>query len=462
MKNKDETINKTANEIILESISDGVFTVDHNWRIMTFNRAAEEITGTSREEAIGRYCWEVFRSNMCEGDCALKRTMKEGKSFVSSSTYIINNQQKRVPISVSTSPLKDESGVVLGGVETFRDHSLVEELRRELEGSYQLADMVSRSEGMKKIFAILPQVARSDSTVLIEGETGTGKELLASAIHNLSLKKDEPFVAINCGALPDSLLESELFGYKVGAFTGAEKDKEGFFGSAGEGTIFLDEIGDTTAAFQVRLLRVLQEKEYQPLGSVEKVRTAARVIAATNRDLAEMVENGDFRRDLFYRINIISFRLPPLRERIEDVPLLIEKFIKKMNRIKGKTVSGVDREVMALLLAHDYPGNIRELENIIEHCFVLCSEGEINSSHLPAYLVQKKESALHPIISSAREAVGMSEKARIVEALKNNDYNRLAAARELGIHKSTLFRKLKKYQIVLPGIDGRTTRKESH
>ncbi|WP_457577596.1 sigma-54 interaction domain-containing protein [Desulfomarina sp.] len=462
MKNKDETINKTANEIILESISDGVFTVDHNWRIMTFNRAAEEITGTSRSEAIGRYCWEVFRSNMCEGDCALKRTMKEGKSFVSSSTYIINNKQKRVPISVSTSPLRDESGVVLGGVETFRDHSLVEELRRELEGSYQLADMVSRSEEMKKIFAILPQVARSDSTVLIEGETGTGKELLAAAIHNLSLKKAEPFVAINCGALPDSLLESELFGYKAGAFTGAEKDKKGFFGSAGEGTIFLDEIGDTSGAFQVRLLRVLQEKEYQPLGSVEKIRTAARVITATNRDLSKMVKNGDFRRDLFYRINIISFRLPPLRERIEDVPLLIERFIKKMNRIKGKSVSGVDREVMTFLMAHDYPGNIRELENIIEHGFVLCSEGEINRSHLPAYLVQKKESIPEQIPSSVREATGMTEKARIMEALKNNRYNRLAAAKELGIHKSTLFRKLKKYQITLPGIDGRTTRSESH
>ncbi len=462
VKKKDKVISKTANEIILESISDGVFTVDHNWRIITFNRAAEEITGTSREEAIGRYCWEIFRSNMCEGDCALKRTMKEGKSFVSSSTYIINNRQKRVPISVSTSLLKDKSGAILGGVETFRDHSLVEELRRELEGSYQLADMVSRSEGMKKIFAILPQVAQSDSTVLIEGETGTGKELLASAIHNLSLKKDEPFVAINCGALPDNLLESELFGYKAGAFTGAEKDKIGFFGSAGKGTIFLDEIGDTSAAFQVRLLRVLQENEYQPLGSVEKVTTAARVIAATNRDLSAMVESGDFRRDLFYRINIINLRLPPLRERIEDVPLLIENFIHKMNRIQGKSISGVDREVLALLLAHDYPGNIRELENIIEHGFVLCSEGEINSSHLPAYLAQNKKYEPQKTAVSVGEAVEMTEKVRIMEALKNNGYNRLAAARELGIHKSTLFRKLKKYRIALPGIDGRTSRKESH
>ena len=232
------TIAKAANEIILESISDGVFTVDHNWRIMSFNRAAEEITGTSRDEAIGRFCWEVFRSNMCEGDCALKRTMKEGKSFLSSSTYIINNRQKRVPISVSTSPLKNDKGDVLGGVETFRDHSLVEELRRELNGNFELGDMVSRSMEMKKIFNILPQVAESDSTVLIEGETGTGKELLASALHNLSWRKDAPFVAINCGALPDTLLESELFGYKAGAFTNADKDKPGLFQAAGKGTLF--------------------------------------------------------------------------------------------------------------------------------------------------------------------------------------------------------------------------------
>jgi PAS domain S-box-containing protein len=360
-------ISTAANEIILESISDGVFTVDHNWRIMSFNRAAEEITGTSREEAVGRFCWEVFRSNMCEGDCALKRTMKEGKSFLSSSTYIINNRQQRVPISVSTSPLKSVKGEILGGVETFRDHSLVEELRRELTGNFKVGDMVSRSTGMKKIFSILPQVAESDSTVLIEGETGTGKELIASALHNLSWRKDAPFVAINCGALPDTLLESELFGYKAGAFTNADKDKPGLFQAAGKGTLFLDEIGDTSSAFQVRLLRVLEEKEFQPLGSVEKIKTDIRIIAATNRDLGEMVKMGAFRRDLFYRINIIQLQLPPLRARMEDVPLLIERFIKKMNNIRGRSVADVSKEAMSILLTHNYPGNIRELENIIEH-----------------------------------------------------------------------------------------------
>ncbi len=450
---------QTANEIILESISDGVFTVDHNWRIMSFNRAAEEITGTPREEAIGRYCWEVFRSNMCEGDCALRRTMKEGKSFVSSSTYIINNRQERVPIGVSTSPLKNEKGEILGGVETFRDHSLVEELRRELSGSYEFGDMVSRSEAMLKIFNILQQVAESDSTVLIEGETGTGKELMASALHNLSPRSEQPFIAINCGAFPDTLLESELFGYKAGAFTGADRDKPGLFQAAGGGTILLDEIGDTSSAFQVRLLRVLEEKEFQPLGGVQKVKSLTRIVAATNRDLEAMVEEGSFRRDLFYRINIIRFHLPPLRERMEDVPLLIERFVHKLNSIKGRAVNGVSREAMSLLLAHDYPGNIRELENIVEHAFVLCSEGDIGVDHLPGYLLSRAETSSIPPPSPAGAGENLRDaEARTIEAaLRRNNFNRLAAARELGIHKSTLFRKLKKYRIPLPDRDGRSS-----
>ena len=451
-------ISDAANEIILDSISDGVFTVDHNWRIMSFNRAAEEITGTPRGEAVGRYCWEVFRSNMCEGDCALKRTMKEGKSFVSSATYIINNRQERVPIGVSTSLLKNDKGEVLGGVETFRDHSLVEELRRELSGSFEVGAMVSRSRAMKNIFSILPQVAESDSSVLIEGETGTGKELMAAALHSLSWRKEEPFMAINCGALPDSLLESELFGYKAGAFTGADKDKPGIFQAAGKGTVFLDEIGDTSAAFQVRLLRLLEEKKFQPLGSVEKVSTDCRVITATNRDVAEMVDKGEFRRDLFYRINIIRFQLPPLRERMEDVVLLVERCIKKMNHIKGRAVKGVTSEAMSLLLGHDYPGNVRELENIIEHGFVLCPEEEIDVSHLPAYLDRAPVMKIEPI-SLGQNSIHLAEKDIIIDALKRNSYNRLAAARELGIHKSTLFRKLKKYKIILPNIDGRTSLK---
>lgn len=453
---KIQQLTETANKIILDSISDGVFTVDHNWRITSFNRSAEEITGTLREEAIGRYCWEVFRSNMCEGDCALKRTMKEGKAYVSSSTYIINNNSKRVPIGVSTSLLKDGQGEILGGVETFRDHSLVEELRKELQGTQRVGAMVSRSPAMQRIFNILPQVAHSDSSILIEGETGTGKEVLASSLHNLSQRKDDPFVAINCGALPDALLESELFGYKAGAFTNADKDKPGLFEAAGRGTLLLDEIGETSSAFQVRLLRLLEEKKYQPLGSVEKYAAEARVLAATNRNLEQMIEEGQFRRDLFYRINVIRLRLPPLRERMEDLPLLVDHCIRKLNNIKGCKVTGVHRDAMDLLLNHSYPGNIRELENIIEHGIVLCPEGEITIGQLPGYLKETRRE-VPPHSQSMLTSVQRAEIEIIENTLGKNKFNRLATAKELGIHKSTLFRKIKKYRIVLPKEDGRSS-----
>ncbi|MGB5991951.1 MAG: sigma 54-interacting transcriptional regulator, partial [Desulfobacterales bacterium] len=350
-KNNSHKIPQHVTDIILQSISDGVFTVDHKWRITSFNRAAEMITGIKRDEALGKYCWEVFRSNMCETDCALRRTMKQGKPFADTSTYFINSDKRRIPVVVSTSLLKDKDGTVLGGVETFRDMSIVEELRKELDGRFQIGDMISRSQSMHKIFTILPQVAESDSTVLVQGETGTGKELLARAIHDLSLRRDKPFIAINCGALPDTLLESELFGYKAGAFTNAVKDKPGSFALAEGGTIFLDEIGDVSSAFQVRLLRVLEEGEFQPLGGVKTVKANIRVIAAANKNLSKMVENGEFRDDLYYRINVIRLTLPPLRDRKEDIPLLVHRFIGRMNNMRGRAVTGIDKEAMGLLMS---------------------------------------------------------------------------------------------------------------
>ncbi|MBT9448429.1 MAG: PAS domain-containing protein [Desulfobacterales bacterium] len=451
---------QNVTEIILESISDGVFTVDHKWHITSFNRAAEEITGISRSEAVGRYCWEVFRSNMCEGDCALRRTMKQGKSIVNTSAYIINSDKKRIPVIASTSVLRDENGTVLGGVEVFSDLSLVEELRRELDSRFQMGDMVSRSPSMQRIFKILPQVADSDSTVLILGETGTGKELLARAIHDISIRRNKPFVAINCGALPDTLLESELFGYKAGAFTNAVKDKPGHFAAAEGGTIFLDEIGDISPAFQVRLLRVLDQHKFQPLGSVKSVKADVRVIVATNKDLAGMVENGKFRQDLFYRIDVVHLELPPLRDRKEDIPLLVDKFIFRMNSLRGRAVTGMDREALGLLMSHDFPGNIRELENAIEHAFVLCSDGIIEQQHLPHSVIAKAASPStdHPTL---QDGLKSAEARAIMDALKRNSYNRLAAARDLGMHKSTLFRKIKKLGIILPQIDGRSSQGES-
>jgi len=446
-------------DIILESISDGVFTVDHEWRITSFNRGAEKITGIPRNEAIGKHCREVFRSNMCETDCALRRTMKEGKPFVDTSTYIVNSEKRRISVVVSTSLLKDENGTVLGGVETFRDMSLVEELRKELDARYQIGDMVSRSPAMHKIFTILPQVAESDSTILIQGETGTGKELLGRAMHELGPRRDKPFVAINCGALPDTLLESELFGYKAGAFTNAVRDKPGYFALAEGGTILLDEIGDLSAAFQARLLRVLQERAFQPLGATQAVRANVRVIASTNKDLADLVENGIFRQDLFYRINVVRLELPPLRERKEDIPMLVKHFIGRMNRLRGREVTGISQEALSVLMYHNYPGNIRELENIIEHAFVLCPEGLIRVSCLPDILRSLiPQAAEHGTIDTAVKSV---EARVILDALKRNSYNRLATARDLGMHKSTLFRKVKILGIDLPKVDGRANRKRA-
>jgi PAS domain S-box-containing protein len=449
---------QTTTEIILESISDGVFTVNHEWKIMSFNRAAEEITGIPREEAIGRYCWEVFRSNMCEGDCALKKTMQEGRRFVSTSTYIINADKQRIPIAVSTSLLKSPQGEILGGVETFRDNSLVEELRRELSGSQRQGDMVSRSRAMRRIFELLPQVADSDATVLIEGETGTGKEMLARALHTLSGRKEQPFVAINCGALPDTLLESELFGYRAGAFTSADRDKPGLFAQGRGGTLLLDEIGETSPAFQVKLLRVLEERQFLPLGGVSPVSTDVRIVAATNRDLAVEVEGGRFRRDLFYRINVVRLHLPRLRDRPEDIPLLIERFISRLNRLRGKAVRGMSQEALALLLRLPYPGNIRELENIIEHAFILCSHGDIELEHLPPQLQEVAEVVRDKAPKTSVQLAGQldaTEGELIMAALARNGYNRTAAARELGMHKSTFFRKVKRLNLVLPAQDGR-------
>jgi len=355
---------------------------------------------------------------------------------------------------VSTALLKDSDGKVLGGVETFRDHSLVEALRKRLDGRFQIGDIVSRSDAMHEILAIVPMVAESGSTVLLEGETGTGKELLARAIHEASPRKDHPFVAINCGALPDTLLESELFGYKSGAFTSAVKDKRGYFAATAGGTILLDEIGDTSSAFQVKLLRVLEEQAFVPLGAVKRIKSDVRVIAATNRHLSDLVAKGQFRQDLYYRINVVRLSLPPLRERREDIPLLVDHFIEKMNLLRGKAITGIDDQVLKILMCHDYPGNIRELENIIEHAFVLCNAGAIGVSHLPAAIAGQHLPPMEQ--DSLAHTLNSTEAMAIVNALKRNRYNRLAAARDLGMHKSTLFRKIKKLGISLPNVDGRS------
>lgn len=433
-------------QIILDSIGDGVFTVDLGWRIMSFNKAAERITGIPREEAIGQLCYEVFRANVCEADCVLRHTITTEEPIRSMPVYIVRADKKRIPISVCTAVLRSEAGEVIGGVETFRDLTVVHELRKELQKQHSYGNIISKSEEMRKLFSILPQIAESDSTVLIEGASGTGKELVARAIHHNSPRKKGPFVAVNLGALPETLCGSELFGYKAGAFTDAKKDKPGRFALAQDGTIFLDEIGDVSLAVQVSLLRVLEGKVYEPLGSTNAVTTNARVITATHRNLEKLVQEGRFRDDLYYRIDVIKISLPPLSERKEDIPLLVNHFVNRFNRLTGRQVIGLSQEAMAAFMLYDWPGNVRELENAIEHAFVLCQGELIRLNHLSMQIVPKDQSMIMPTGLTLREI----EKSAIEEALQRNHWKKVVTARELGIDKNSLRRKIKRLGIVQP------------
>jgi PAS domain S-box-containing protein len=431
--------------IILDSITEGVFTVDSDFRISSFNQAAEKITGVSRREAIGRPCRDILRANICEGRCALHQTLRTGKPVVGKPVVILDVQGNRKPVSITTAILRNREGRIVGGVETFRDLTMIEKLRKEIEREYSFEDIVSRSHRMKELFDILPNVAQSGSTVLLEGESGTGKELFARAIHTLSRRRRKPFVAVNCAALPDTLLESELFGYKEGAFTDARRDTPGRFARAEGGTLFFDEIGDISAALQVRLLRFLQERTYEPLGSSESVAADVRIVAATNRHLIDLVHAGTFREDLFYRINVVCMKIPPLRDRMEDIPLLGEHFIARFNRIQGREISGMTDDAMTCLMSCRYPGNVRELENTIERAFILCRGNEIDRPHLPDFLIG---SAL-PRVPEGQTAGSLAqiEAAYLLNALARNGGNRLKTARDLGIHKTTLFRRMKKLGI---------------
>jgi PAS domain S-box-containing protein len=434
-------IKQEEKNIILDSIADGVFTVDMDSRITSINRAAAEILGIEEEYAIGKLCFEVFHTSICEHSCALKETLGTGRNIINKTVYVVNSSGDKIPITISTALLKDKNGKIIGGVETFRDISDMEVLRKEIESGYTIEDIVSKSKYFKDLLAILPDIAASDSTVLIEGPSGTGKELIARGIHNLSARSKKPVVTINCAAVPDNLLESELFGYKAGAFTDARKDKPGKISLAEGGTLFLDEIGEVSPAIQAKLLRFIQEREYEPLGGTTTVKSDIRIVAATNKHLMTEVKNGGFREDLYYRINVINITLPPLASRREDIPLLVNHFIRKFNIIKGKNIEGVTDDVMNILMDYPFPGNVRELENIIEHTFVLCREAYIGVNNLPNHL-RHSETILDGNLTLAE-----MERVYILRALEKNKGNKTKASEELGIDSSTLWRKIKKLNI---------------
>jgi PAS domain S-box-containing protein len=441
---------------ILDSVNEGVFTVDLDWRITSFNRAAEKITGIRREDAVGHRCSEVLRANICSDACVMRSVIETGEPAVNASVFVVDDWGERIPIKVSAAVLRDVDGRVIGGVETFQDQRQVEELRKKLMDKHSFADIIGKSAAISRLFDILPHVSDSDTTVLIHGESGTGKELVARAVHALSPRRKKRFVAVNCGALPDTLLESELFGYKAGAFTDARKDKPGRFALADGGTLFLDEIGDVSPAMQVRLLRVLQEKVYEPLGAVEPTRANVRVIAATNKDLAELVREGTFREDLYYRIHVVQIDVPPLRERREDIPLLIDHFIASHNRLHDQEIAGLSQDALSLLVHHLFPGNVRELQNILEHAFVLCRSGMIEPRHLPSDMTSA--GTLGPVDPKEKMNLRVVEESLIKEALAKHQGNRTLAARDLGINLSTLYRKIRRLGLDIPERDGRGRR----
>ena len=443
--------------IIFDNIPDGIFTVDQEGRITSFNRAAERITGWTRKEVIGNLCARVFRATHCEHSCFLRKSIDKGEEHRDEEVRIRTRDGREVLVSVSTANLEDPEGRVVGGVEMFRDLSMLAELRRQIHGSYTSDDIVTKSPGMQGVRELVRLVARSSSTALIEGEQGTGKELVARAIHNLGARRDKPFVAVNCGALPDTLAESELFGYRKGAFTDARRDKPGRFALAEGGTLFLDEIGEISPALQVKLLRVLQEREYTPLGAVRSEKADVRILAATNKDLAAEVGHGRFRQDLFFRLNVIRVSLPPLRARTEDVPLLADHFIKKFNATQGRRMTGISERALAALMHYDYPGNVRELENAIEHAFVVCGGNVIEREDLPPHLLGER---LVPVgaapapagaaVEPGDESLGPLQSAEVIairEALDRHRGTRTRAAEDLGVSRNTLWRKMRRYGI---------------
>ena len=435
-------------KLILDSLDTGVLTVDRGGHITFFNNRAEGITGFDRGNVLGK-SWDLIFGSIKSPEAEhFSQTIADGKSRLSTAGEIKTRQGQALPVRANYMALKNEDGQIVGGLATFSDLSLVYQFNSAIRDRYTMYDMVGKDPAIQKIFDIVPVVAASDATVLIEGPTGTGKDVLAKVLHNASKRSDHPMVKVNCAALPADLLESEMFGYVKGAFTGADKDKPGRFQEADTGTIFLDEIGDMPLALQAKLLRVLEDKEFYPLGSRKTTRVDVRIISATNQNLERLVSENRFREDLFYRLNVMRLELPPLKDRRSDIPLLIHHILKRLRNTRDTRVEDFTEDAMEVLLNHHYPGNVRELENIIEHALIVCQGPLIELRHLPLALQTGKED-LPPEAPqlSFVEKKEVGERAMILKALERNNWNRNKTAQALAVDRTTLWRKMKKYGI---------------
>ncbi len=443
-----ELINqKNILDAIFNSNIEGTFTIDTEWNVTSFNNSAEKITGYKRSEAIGKKCWDIFGSILCGNGCHMEQTMQKGKSMIGNELEILHKSGRKIPIRVNSGILVNNENENIGAVETFIDISEIKNLSSHLNDVYKFENIVGRNKEIKQIIYVLESVAQTDSSVLITGESGTGKELAARAIHLNSSRRMGPFVAVNCAAFVETLIESELFGHEKGAFTGAIKTKLGKFELAHGGTLFLDEIGDLSIAVQTKLLRVIETLEFERVGGNKLFKMNTRIIAATNKNLPKEISIGNFREDLFYRINVINIHLPPLRDRMDDLPLLVNHFIQSFNKKFGKNIKHFSTEAYDRLIEYNWPGNVRELENVIEHCFVLCSGEVIQIECLPKRL--REDAKVTPYNEdSFQKGIKHAEKDLIISVLEKNKWNRSKSAKELNINPSTLWRKMKKYGIL--------------
>ncbi len=429
---------------LFDNMAEGIFTVNHHMRITSFNHRAQKLTGYQTGEVLGRFCWEIFQSDLCQTNCPLRMTMQTGQMRTDQDVRIVDKLGERVSILVNTSVIRDRVGKVLGAVETFRPLSTL-----DLPGGEQAADLrhpaiVGRNPALRRIMEMLPDVARSEVSVVIEGESGTGKELIARAIHDHSSRSAGPFVAVNTSALAETLLESELFGHEKGAFTGASSTRAGRFELARGGTLFLDEIGEINPDIQVKLLRVLEERQFERVGGNRSITMDCRIICATNRALQEEVKKGRFRTDLYYRLHTVPLTLPPLRDRMDDLPMLVDHFIGRLNGKYGKDVRGVDPKAMSLLRRHPWPGNIRELQRVLEYAFVFIKGPVITAAHLPPLSDDSPDEAPETLKAPLSWD---DERQTILKALQKVGGKKQEAARSLGISRSSLWRKMKEYDL---------------
>ncbi|MFQ5449867.1 MAG: sigma-54 interaction domain-containing protein [Nitrospinaceae bacterium] len=426
---------------IFDVLNEAVFVYDEEMRIKYFNAAAEKITGHSKEEVIGKKCVTLFDKSVCLNNCALCQTVKQdpvqGKVRFQS-PFIRKDGQKRFGEFQAGLLKRDGNGKVEVLV-ALTDTTEITRLKEKLQKTHSFRNLVGKSHLMKDLFQAIHNISEFDSTVLIQGESGTGKELVARALHYEGPRAREKLITVNCSAFSDNLLESELFGHVKGAFTGAIRDRAGRFEEGNGGTIFLDEIGDLAPRVQVKLLRVIQEKEIQRVGENTTRKVNIRIIAATNTDLSQEVREGRFREDLYYRLNVIPIQLPPLRLRTEDIPHLVRHFIENWNGVQKKTISGISEAALGRLMDYDWPGNVRELENAIEHACVKGTREIIGVEDLPASIFRPRKFRKTKRSPATRE--------RVLKALAETGNNQTRAARLLEMHRITLWRKMKTFKI---------------